>query len=363
MKSIVYLIAGTYRAAGMERVLAGKANWLAGHGYRVSIVTTDQKGRCPAYPLDPAISRTDLNIGYEDSNGGSFLKKAAGHPIRLIKHHIRLKRFLKQEKPDITVSMFCNDVSFLPLIHDGSRKILEAHFSRYKRMQYGRSGLWAVTDRIRSAMDRLWASRFDTFVVLTRQDAELWGSMKNIRVIPNFNSMEFDAPASALDRQVLAVGRYDYQKGFDMLVRAWKKIDTTGWILRIAGQGEPLETGQENIVTGFSANIFEEYQSSSIFALSSRYEGLPMALLEAQAAGLPSVAFDCKCGPRDIIADGVNGFLIAESDVDAFALALKTLMDNLELRQTMGNNAYNNSRSYSIGTIMATWTALFERQS
>ncbi|MCQ2084321.1 MAG: glycosyltransferase family 4 protein [Bacteroidaceae bacterium] len=362
MKSIVYLIAGTYRAAGMERILAGKANRLADAGYNVTIVTTDQKSRCPAYPLDPRISQTDLGISYEDSNGRSFPVKAAGYPLRIAKHWIRLSRLLKRIRPDITVSMFCNDVSFLPFINDGSRKILEAHFSRYKRLQYNRSGIWAVADRLRSAMDRIWAGRFDTFVVLTHQDAGLWGKMKNIRVIPNFTDMEFNAPVSAYNRQVLAVGRYDYQKGFDMLVKAWKLICTDGWTLRIAGQGTLPETGCKNIFTGFSENIFEEYKKSSIFALSSRYEGLPMVLLEAQAAGMPSVCFDCKCGPREIVKDGENGFLIPECDIQSFAGALKKLIDNVELRKTMGECAYRESVRYAPQNIMDLWMKMFEEQ-
>lgn len=362
MKSIVYLIAGTYRAAGMERVLAGKANHLARSGYQVHIITTDQKGRASAYPINGNVSQTDLCIGYEDNNGKRILDKAVRHPFRILKHWIRLSRLLRQIRPDITVSMFCNDVSFLPLINDGSRKILEAHFSRYKRIQYGRRGIWSIADRMRCRMDRFWASRYDDFIVLTRQDAELWGKMPNMSVIPNFHTMEFPAPAQTANRQVLAVGRYNYQKGFDLLVRAWKMIDTEGWTLRIAGQGDTLPETGGNITTGFSDNIFEEYRKSSIFALSSRYEGLPMVLLEAQAAGLPSVCFDCKCGPRDIVTDGIDGFLVGEGNVEEFARCLKLLMDSPDLRQEMGLNAFSNSDKYTEKSIMDQWVALFEKQ-
>ena len=104
---LLYLIAGTYRAAGMEKVLADKANWLVAHGYEVVIATTDQRGQAPAFALDPAIRTVDLGIDYEATNGANFLKKAAAFPFKKWKHRRRLTRLLMQERPDITVSMFC----------------------------------------------------------------------------------------------------------------------------------------------------------------------------------------------------------------------------------------------------------------
>lgn len=361
MKSIVYLIAGTYRAAGMERVLADKSCWLASNGWDVTIVTTEQKGRCPAYPLHPDIHCIDLEIGYEDNNGRSIWNKAFSYPIKTIRHWHRLSRLLHGLHPDICESMFCNDAWFLPFIKDGSHKVLEVHFSRYKRIQYARKGLWGITDSIRCKLDGLTARRYERFVVLTTQDAAYWGNIKNLTVIPNPISMTFPQPASAMNRQVIAVGRYTFQKGFDMLVQAWKMIDTKGWTLRIAGQGELDTQGQENIITGFSENISKEYLESSIFVLSSRFEGLPMVLLETQAAGLPAVTFDCKCGPRDVVTDGENGFLIPEGDVRSFAYALEKLMNDNKLRSEMGLRAYSASRKFNMDAIMEQWKKLFEK--
>lgn len=361
MRKIVYLIAGTYRAAGMERVLADKSGWLASHGWDVTIITTEQKGRCPAYPLHPDIHCIDLDIGYEDNNGLSIWNKAFHYPIRIVRHWHRLSKQLREIRPDICVSMFCSEAWFLPFIHDGSHKVLEVHFSRYKRIQYARKGLWGITDRIRSRFDGFTAKRYERFVVLTEQDAAYWGKMKNLSVIPNPINMTFQQPASPQNHQVIAVGRYTFQKGFDMLIKAWKLIDTKDWTLRIAGQGELDIKDQDNIKTGFSDNIASEYLKSSIFALSSRFEGLPMVLLETQAAGLPAVAFDCKCGPRDVLTDGENGFIIPEGDIRSFALALEKLMNDTELRSEMGMRAFTSSRRFSVDTIMEQWKELFEK--
>ena len=111
----------------MERVLADKANWLAAHGYAVTILTTDQLGRPDAFPLDPRIAKFDLGINYESNNGGSLLDKLLHYPAKQQRHRRALAAKLSEIHPDITISMFCNEVNLLPRMHDGSRKVLEIH--------------------------------------------------------------------------------------------------------------------------------------------------------------------------------------------------------------------------------------------
>ena len=368
---IIYNIAGFYRQAGMERVLALKANWLAGQGHRVTIVTTEQKGRPNAFPLDPGIEVIDLAIGYEDNNGGSLWDKLVHYPGKQRRHLRALTAVLMDRRPDITVSMFCNEVNLLPRIKDGSRKVLEVHFSRYKRLQYGRSGLWALADRIRSRQDVSLARRYSRFVVLTRQDREFWGPMDNIRVIGNPVGFSHEAPAALEGKCVIAVGRYSYQKSPDRLVDAWKLIkDKEGWTLRLVGDGElrPLLEQQikrlsleGSVVLGRCESDMESvYRSASVLALSSRYEGQPMVLLESQAFGVPAVSFDCKCGPGEIIDEGKTGFLVKEGDIPALAEALEKLMQDQDLRKEMGLNAFRKARQWRPEIIMPQWIRLFE---
>lgn len=361
---IIYLIAGTYRAAGMERALAVKAGWLASHGYEIMIVTTDQKGRPSAFDLHPSIRTADLAIGYEDNNGGSFIDKAARYPFKQLKHRIKLAALLKRERADIVVSMFCNDASFLPSVNDGSKKVLEVHFSRFKRLQYARSGLWAIADRMRSRQDMNTVRRYDRFVVLTREDASYWGDLPNIRVIPNPRTFSCDTPARLENHQAIAVGRYNRQKGFDLLLDAWRKADTRGWKLRLAGEGDIKSitasgTLPGDVIPGPSDDIKAELKESSFLIISSRYEGLPMALLEAQASGLPVISFECKCGPRDVITDGKDGILVPEGDTDALAGAIGKLVADHNLRLRMGATAFGNSDKYDIENIMPQWEKLF----
>lgn len=373
---ILFTIAGLYRPAGMERILTSKANYLAGHGYEVMIVTTEQKNRPVAFPLHESVRCMDLGIGYEDNNGASAWNKLVHYPKKQRRHKKALKAMLFQERPDITVSLFCGDESFLPSIKDGSKKVLEVHFSRFKRLQYGRTGLWGIIDRYRSRQESHLAARFDRFVTLTQEDYNNWGAPPNACVIPNFLEHMPEETADLDNKVVLAVGRFTHQKAFERLIESWAIVikrlggQGYGWKLHLVGAGELKFALQKRIndlgITDY-AKILEPtnkidviYQKASIMALTSRYEGLPMVLLEAQSYGIPAVSFDCQCGPRDVITDGENGFLIAQGDTEAFADALVKLMQDDTLRRQMGATAHKNAARWDKETIMQQWTNLFK---
>lgn len=366
---LLYLIAGTYRAAGMEKVLADKTNWLVRHGYDIVIATTDQRGQAPAFAMDSAIRQVDLGINYEATNGKNFLVKAFSFPIKKWLHRRRLTKLLMQEKPDVTVSMFCNDAGFLPKIQDGSKKVLEVHFSRFKRIQYGRKGIWGMADRFMNERDAQYVHAFDRFVVLTEEDKGYWGNLPNMVVIPN--GVERKDPSPLTAHTVIAVGRYSFQKALDRLITAWFMIEDKGdWKLKLVGDGECRddlfalinEYGMCDTVemTGVQKDMDAVYRDASVLALSSRYEGLPMVILEAQAHGVPVVSFACQCGPKDAIEDGVNGRLVPEGDVNALARVLdETIHDPAAIRR-MGAAAYETARRWEPETIMQQWDALFK---
>lgn len=368
---IIYNIAATYNSGGMERVLANKANWLVRNGHEVGILTTDQLARPSFFEFDPRICFYDLGINYEDNNGGSFLNKLIRYPFKQWRHYRALKGLLPDLKADVVVSMFCNDASILPRIKDGSKKVLEIHFSRFKRQQYGRKGLWRLADEFRSRNDIKVVSRFDRFVVLTNEDKGYWGGLENIQVIPNARSFKFDSPAELRNKSVIAVGRYCYQKSLDKLIEAWSIVckEVDDWKLHLVGDGEDREQLikqveelglTEKVVLGRAETDMKSvYSNASILALSSRYEGLPMVLLEAQAAGMPVVSFACKCGPKDVLTDGVDGVLVREGDIEGLAMGLLRLIKDSQLRKQMGAAAYKNSERFSEERVMRQWVELF----
>lgn len=369
---IVYCIAGTYNSGGMERVLSNKANYLVSHGYEVAIVTTDQRGAQPFFRLDPRIRCIDLNINYELNNGKSFFNKLFFYPFKQRKHRIALTKVLNDLSPDITVSMFCNEVSFLPSIKDGSKKILEAHFSRFKRLQYGRKGLWRMADVWRNHKELRQVSHFDKFVTLTREDFDYWGEQKNMVVIPNARTFTCEHPAALKAKVVVAVGRYAFQKGFDMLLQAWSQVckQERGWELHIVGEGELRDTLNLQIeilslrdkvkLCPPTLDICQVYMGASFLVMSSRYEGFGMVLLEAQTVGLPVVSFDCKCGPSEIIEDGVTGFLVPSNDVNQLAEKMLVLIRDEELRKSMGKKGFKASSRFTEEKVMRHWMNLFD---
>lgn len=367
---IVYCIRGLYNAGGMERVLANKANYLAKQGYDITIVTTDQQGQTPYFELDSRIATYDLSINYYQHVERGLLIKIGSYAIKQRMHQRRLTKLLKALQADIVISMFDAEVSFLHKVNDGSKKVLEIHFSRFKKLQYGRKGALGAVDRWRNTNDLKLAQQYARFVVLTEEDRGYWGNLPNMSVIPNANSFVPSGQASLVNKRAIAVGRYDYQKGFDELIAIWAEVHEfhPDWSLDIFGHG-PLKDQLQNQIDALGLgqvvhlrppvkHIEQEYLNSSMLVMTSRYEGLPMVLLEAQACGLPLVAYACKCGPRDIIRNGKNGFLVEERNSAVMVEKLVVLMDEEELRKEMGRQALLLLAHFSEDRVMKQWLDL-----
>lgn len=371
---LIYCTHSLCNPGGMERVLVNKVTYLVERlHWDVSIVTTDQKGRPSFYPLPAGVRVTDLGINYSDDNVKSVTGKILGYLQKRRRHKRLLTSLLEREKPDIVVSLYPSESSFIPDIKDGSKKVLELHFCKYFRLQYGRKGLLGMIDKWRTHQDERIVRKFDKFVVLTNEDKEYWGNLHNIEVIPNAAMNIGGHFSDVTNHRVIAVGRLDYQKGFDRLIQAWEYIYKSGlysdWCLDIFGQGEWKEMLQEmvqakNLSVSVHLNspvktIGEEYVNSSLLAMSSNYEGFPMVMIESMAIGLPVVAFDFKCGPRDIISDGENGLLVHNGDIPGLAGAMMKLMGDYELRRRMSVKARQVVDTYSEKAVMDKWVRLF----
>ena len=370
---LVYCIHSTYNPGGMERVLLNKVRYLvAKGGYEISVVTTDQKGRPSFYPFPKEVKMTDLDINYTDDKFKDPLTKITGYFRRKRLHKQRLTAYLKEAKADIVISLYPCESSFIPSINDGSKKILEFHQCKLVRLCYDRKGIIGLTDRIRTRMDERMVRKFDRFVVLTEEDKGYWGNLPNILVIPNAALAIPDKKSDLSAKRVIAVGRLDHQKAFDRLIKAWSLIspaNRSGWRLDIFGQGE-WEEMLKNMISelGLSdsvrvnrptQSIFDEYAASSFLAMTSHYEGFPMVMIEAMACGLPVVTFDYPCGPKDIITDGVDGLIVKDGDLKAFADAMEKLMGDEVLLETLASNAPKVVDRYSETKVMEQWENCF----
>lgn len=380
---ITYCIPSLYNSGGMERVLTRKANYLADiMDWEVTIITSNQNNRPPFYDISPRVRTIDLGIDYEAIMRQTLFKRIRSRLKAKKAHKKKLTATLLQLKPDICVSMFTHEMTFLPTIKDGSKKVLELHFSKSFRYLDAQSNntpsLLRLINSFLDWNDRRHIRKYDRFVVLSNRDAADWGKKySNMTVISNPSTFVATDTMKEDSRKVLAVGRLCAQKGFDMLIDAWGMLPEAtraGWSLDIVGSGPDRSKLQDKIEAnrvGGSVSILpptrdvkELYRNHSIFCFPSRYEGFGLSLMEAMSFGTASIAFDCPCGPSEMIIDGVNGILVKPGDISGFSGALQRMMSDARMRSSMGlRGAQSIKENFSEEVIMKKWLDLFEKLS
>lgn len=372
---IIYCIPSLYLAGGMERVLTLKANYFAEvYGYETIIILTDGEDKKPFYELSPRVKIINLNINFEELNGKPIIRKILLYLKKQYKYKNKLKKCLFEIKPDITISMLRREINFINSIKDGSVKIGEIHFSKANYRDLNGEKIFG---HIQKLIAHLWMKqlihqlkKLDKFITLTDQDRQMWTELKNVETINNPLSFSPGITSKCENKQVIAAGRYVNQKGFDLLIEAWSIVEKKhpDWELHIFGDGDrkslELLFDKYDIKNCFleysTSDISTKFINSSIYVLSSRYEGMPMVLLEAIAFGLAVVSFDCPCGPKDIITNRIDGVLVESGNTIQLANEICTLIENDDLRKEMGLNAQKNAEKYRIENICQLWKNLFE---
>jgi glycosyltransferase involved in cell wall biosynthesis len=232
---------------------------------------------------------------------------------------------------------------------------------------------------LRKTMKRLYP-RLDVFTVLTEgakrdYDEHLNGGGVRLVRIPNTVRDLGERRADLDAKTVFAAGRLVGQKGFDLLIPAFGRVaaEHPDWRLKICGRGrlqKQLQAlikdhGLGDVVTLAppATDMGYELERASVFALSSRFEGFPLVLLEAMSKGTAVVSFDCPTGPADIVGDHRNGILVPPEDVDAFAAGLVEMVEDEELRRRCGAAAIDTARAYRMDAIGPLWERLFTELS
>ncbi|HKX42884.1 MAG TPA: glycosyltransferase family 4 protein [Burkholderiaceae bacterium] len=337
-------------AGGVERFVCALANHLDGAGLDVAVGSVATPRERIRYPLNDAVrvlcGRNEGRADAPGADGSGRLVRA----WRLLRTQWRIGRVLsaltRADKPDVVVlnglTTACSVLVFDRRFAARTICCDHNHFG-------ARSMPW---QRLRR---RLYP-KVAAIVSLTRADAERFRALNpNTQVIYNASSLQADSPALPHDTIALAVGRHVAQKGFDLLVRAWAEVAQAlpQARLRVVGDG-PLRGDHEQLARALgvasriewlapTAQIERHYREASVFVLSSRYEGMPLALLEAQALGVPAVAFDCPTGPGEIVTEA-TGRLVPPGDVAALGAAMTELLASRELRGRMAHAAIARSR-------------------
>lgn len=349
---VCFFINDMTNSGGTERVTTTVANALVQRGYDISILTIKPIGHS-FFTLLPEINIHSLEL---NPTGMSIINRG--------KIIIGIRKYVRQNHINhfISVDSLLNIYATPALFMTKAKNICWEHFS-YK------IDLGVKLRRFSRYLAGMFA---DDIVVLSMKDKENWEKNlhflnANIHVI--YNPITYAISSSCYDTDskiVLAVGRLRAEKGMDQLLHIWKKTSSHhhDWKLIIAGDGpdkqmlaklvKDLELSDSVRFLGAVKNVNELYQNASIFCLTSRFEGFGMALAEAQTFGIPSIAFDCECGPSEIL-NCDNGVLIPTENTAQFSSALLTLIENVELRKKMSINARTKAQEFTVDKVIATW--------
>jgi glycosyltransferase involved in cell wall biosynthesis len=353
------LIVPSLGGGGAERVMATLANAWAVRRNEVTLITLTS-AKDDRYPLDRTVWRMALDVARRSSNP----VQALGRNVMRVR---ALRRAIKTARPDAVISFVANTNALAMMAATGLRVPVIVTERQFVGAEPSRR-VWAI-------LRRLLYRRAAAVVAQTRRCAdELEVRLgRAVKVIPNPVAPGSGGPAPSSDgrtRTLLAIGRLVPAKGFDLLIDAFAQVAGRypEWKLEILGEGHQRDALTRAIAAhglatriampGFSKEVRNAMRRADLFVLSSRFEGLPNALLEAMSEGVACVSFDCTAGPRELIQHGENGWLVPPEDADGLAAAFDTLMQDDALRARLGTRAREVCNLYSVSEILGQWNSL-----
>lgn len=382
---IVYCLNSIKGLGGIQVATIYKANALLEiEGNEIYVVVSDHKEEHSQFAyLDSRIKFIHLPVNYYDDDYIGGLKVKINQYFKRQKHKRLLTKLLNEIKPEIVISVGQSEKYLFPIkvfrsLYGKYILIREFHFDTNYRISLAKNFKGLVIGKLKNFIDYVFFDRifYDALVVLTPEDKnDNWSGRKNVYQIANPITIknEFSQIKESKDSYIIiSFGRLSYQKNFFYLIEAFSKIDNSNkkWQLHIYGDGEDkillenlikkLNLEHHIFIFPSTKNVVDKLRNADIFAMSSRMEGLPLVMIEAMAAGLPIIANDFKYGPRYLISEGENGFIVPFDNVDEYAQKLSILMKDDQLRNSMGIKSSIRSKDFLPNEIAKKWMCLFE---
>lgn len=358
---LLYVI-NNYSFGGLNRVTSEKANYFLKKGYDVHVLCTDNSSQIDVksiYALGVVhhtIDRNKLN---------RLLRiPVVGRLLRFVYYRLRMLMILLSVNPDtIIVTLPILEPLSVLLLTFWKRRIMEFH------------GYYTPPDFHVSKDDKLaFKYRFGFYhlYALTQREADLVSKLSHhpVAVMPNPLCVLPEKYSDCSSKNVIATARFCYQKNLDSIIPYWKQIEEKhpDWQLLLMGRGEDEDKMRKAIadnhlktvkILPYSTDVGSKLINSSVYVLPSRFEGFPLVLLECMSYGVPAVAYDCPCGPSDVIRDGYDGFVTEYMNPQAMIDKVLMLIENEPLRRQMGQRARKDIQRYDLDAIMDKWAKIY----
>ncbi len=360
----ITLVIHSLYSGGAERVMSTMANHWAEKGWDITLMTFSSEN-APFYPIDSAITYQPLKINQDSFTFVELLRNTWNRLTVL-------RSAIDQSKPDVVIS-FMTTTNILVLLATRGLKFPVIVADRNNSAASNPGKCWKLL--------HWWVYRFaDRIIVQTQRATEYFPRSMQSRIsqipnpvmIPPLSPVGSETKLLTLPpRSIVAVGRLNSQKGFDLLLSAFATLKDKfpEWTLTILGEGdlrseltaqcEALDIRDRVNLPGRVKNVYAFLKSADIFVMSSRFEGFPNTLCEAMASGLAVISTDCPQGPREIIRDGLDGILVPNENIPTLAAAMELLMSDEHKRQHLATYAPEVVERFNLETVMGLWEAAF----
>lgn len=347
---ILLIVNDIHFKGGGEKVASNIASWYAEKGKQTYILSMEKKQEKSIFPIS-----NKVNVDYLGVKNTKLISKLIVF--------FRLFKYLKKNQFDFILGIGTYANVLLGFLHFCCGEKIGCEHNSFDSV----SLFWKV-------LRRLSYPRLDSTVILTKEDfCKMKQISSKVYVIPNCISIP---PQKALlnNKNILAVGKIYPQKGFDIMIEVFNLFakKNTDWTLTIVGDGKD----KQKIITLIKKynltnrvfimkptnNIEKYYLDTSLYLMTSRFEGLPMVLLEAQSYGIPIISFDCKTGPKEIVIHNRNGYLIREGDIENMVEYLHKYVNDYKLRMNLSKNARIDAKRFIPEEIYKLWDNLFKEK-